>query len=120
MKEPCTNTCRMKCTSKITNVQREEIFKHFWNISDLTQKRVFLIRHIEQIIPKYRRSNGLRSLNYAYFFEIDDRRIQVCKMFFTKTLDISHVFIKTAIKKLNSEKGYLEGERRGKCKNVKK
>lgn len=99
-------------------MQREKFFKRFWNISDLTQKRVFLIRHIEQIIPKYRRSNGLRSLNYAYFFDIDDTRIQVCKTFFTKTLDISHVFIKTAIKKLNSEKGYLEGERRGKCKNV--
>lgn len=121
IKEPCNSIlCRMKCTVKITQMQREEIFKCFWNISDLTEKRVFLIRHIEHIIPKYRRSNGLRSLNYAYFFEIDDKRIQVCKTFFTKTLDISHTFIKTAIKKLNSEKGCLEGERRGKWKNVKK
>lgn len=109
----------MKCTNKITQIQREETFKLFWNISDLTQKRMFLIRHIERIIPKYRRSNGVRSLNFAYFFEINNKRIQVCKTFFTKTLDISHVFIKTAIKKLNSEKGYLEGERRGKCKKLK-
>lgn len=119
VKEPCNNICRMKCTAKITNEQRQVIFKHFWNIPDLTQKRVFLIRHIEQIIPKYRRSNASRSLNYAYFFEIDDKRIQVCKTFFTKTLDISHVFIKTAIKKFNSEKGCLEGERRGKWRNEK-
>ncbi len=120
LREPCNNICRMKCTTKVTHSQREEIFKCFWSICDLTQKRVFLIRHIEHIIPKYRRSNGLRSLNYAYFFVINgDKRIQVCKTFFIRTLDISHVFVRTAIQKLNCEKGYLEGERRGKCKNVK-
>ncbi|XP_037025022.1 transcriptional repressor CTCFL-like isoform X2 [Bradysia coprophila] len=120
LKEPCNSICRIKCTTKITHSQREEIFKHFWSICDLTQKRAFLIRHIEMVIPKYRRSNGLRSLNHAYFFEVDAKRIQVCKTFFVRTLDISHVFIKTAIRKFNSEKGHLEGERRGKCRNIKK
>ncbi|KAJ6646705.1 hypothetical protein Bhyg_01918 [Pseudolycoriella hygida] len=120
MKEPCGNICRVKCTSKITQTQREEIFKHFWSISDLTEKRVFLLRHIERVIPNYRRSSSLRSLNYAFFFEIAGERIHVCKTFFMKTLDISHMFIKTAIRKFDSENGCVEGERRGKCRNVKK
>lgn len=32
LKDPCDGTCRLKCSAKISDSQRKEIFNKFWNL----------------------------------------------------------------------------------------
>lgn len=119
LKEPCGDNCRIKCTTKITEAEREMILEEFWKLGDLTRKREFIIRHMEQIIPKYvkKKEGSRRSLNYAYNFYIRGQKIKVCTTFFLNTLNVSYMTVATAVRKFFSAKDSLiEGELRGKNK----
>lgn len=121
LKPPCTTKCRMKCTEKISHQQREELLREYLNLENITLKREYIIRCMEQIIPKYirKKEGSKRSLNYAYNFYIDGNKIQVCTTFFLSTLDISYMTIQTTVKKFYREKdGLMEGEQRGKHRRL--
>ena len=69
---------------------------------------------MENIIPKYRMSTpgSKRIHNNAYYFEINNIRIRVCKTFFMRTLDISSKMIFTTTKKKDNV-GVLHVDYRG-------
>lgn len=119
LKEPCSNQCRIKCSTKMTETERESILKVFWELGDLTKKREFIIRQMEQVIPKYNRKKegSNRSLNYSYNFYVNDQKIKVCRTFFMNTLNISQMVIATAVRKFfNATDEMIEGDLRGKKK----
>jgi hypothetical protein len=112
---PCGNKCRLKCKDKVDEMKRQQVFDAYWALSDLERQREFIVRHSQQIKPKYRYSNtqNFRALNNAFYFEINGSKIRVCKPFFKSTLDLSNKAIKTALLK-KTESGTIEADFRGK------
>ncbi|XP_074027858.1 uncharacterized protein isoform X1 [Leptinotarsa decemlineata] len=76
-----------------------------------------------EIIPKYRyvREGGQRQRrnhNAAFFFNLGDRRIRVCELFFRNTLDINDRPIRTVFEKKDKLAGAVMAEdKRGKHGN---
>lgn len=111
----CGEKCRLKCSSKINETSRQEIFKNYWNLGDIAKQRQFIIRHAIDIKPKYRYSStqNFRKLNTAFHFVVNDVKIRVCKTFFKNTLAINDRPIATALSK-KTECGFIQEELRGK------
>lgn len=112
---PCSEKCRLLCSQKINLENRENIFSGYWGLADIQKQREFIVRHTERIKPKYRYSctENYRSMNSAFYFNVDGNRIRVCKTFFKATLNINDRPIRTALKKTNGE-GFIIDDKRGK------
>ncbi|CAG4998619.1 unnamed protein product [Parnassius apollo] len=54
IKPPCSERCRLKCKEKFSEVDREAVFKEFWELKDINRKRDFNNRHMAPIKRKYR------------------------------------------------------------------
>lgn len=50
---PCTNSCRRRCTLKISEDERKEYFQSFWSLKDLNRQRQFIANSMELIQLKY-------------------------------------------------------------------
>lgn len=111
----CGDKCRLGCRLKMNDTSRQEIFNTYWGLGDLQKQREFIIRHTTEIKPKYRYSStqNLRKLNTAFYFQLNDNRIRVCKTFFKNTLALNDRPISTAISK-KTETGFIQTELRGK------
>ncbi|CAG9816980.1 unnamed protein product [Phaedon cochleariae] len=118
LRPPCGAKCRLSCKSNFDEPSRQKLFSAYWELADLQRQREFIVRHSQEIKPKYRYSStqNFRALNTAFYFESDGTRIRVCKAFFKSTLDLNDRVIKTALSK-KSESGVIEGELRGKHGN---
>lgn len=104
LKPPCTEKCKIKCTSKLTEDDRLKFFKSYWDLGEINKQRQFINNSMELIKPKYRyeRVGGTRkkrSFNNAFYFYQNDEKIRVCKTFFKNTLDINDRPIRTVQKK---------------------
>lgn len=53
LRAPCGDKCRIKCTEKITEYDREVIFKEYWELGDLMRQRDFIAKNILIITPRY-------------------------------------------------------------------
>lgn len=106
LKEPCPSTCRFGCTVQITDDERDLISKEFWSLPDLKAKRAYIIRHMEKIVPKCnrRRTNSptRRALNCTCYFDVNDIKVYVCRLYFLNTLNVSTKMIRIAVQKLES------------------
>ncbi|XP_072395807.1 uncharacterized protein [Diabrotica undecimpunctata] len=119
MLSSCKNTCRLKCSVKFTQEDREILFNSFWNLGNLENQRSFVVNHMQPIQPKYRHvlieRQKEQGLNKGYYFEKNNERKQVCFLFFRGTLGVSERFIRTV--KTKDKGGYLETDLRGKGKH---
>ncbi|CAH0674053.1 unnamed protein product [Spodoptera exigua] len=115
LKVPCTDKCRLKCTTNISMDERYNIFKEFWDLGDLTRQRVFISSCMVDITPKYRYTNATnpRRPNKAYNFTVNNKKIRVCKTFFKSTLDVTDRMIFTIQHKV-SDGGFMLEDLRGK------
>lgn len=115
VKPPCGEKCRLKCKNKIDEMSRQQLFYAYWGLENLERQREFVVRHSQEIKPKYRYSStqDLRALNTAFYFEVHGSKIRVCKPFFKSTLDLSNKAIKTALTK-KSDSGIVQADMRGK------
>lgn len=75
---------------------------------------------MQRITPKYRRvvenakrKRGVRNLNVAYYFQVNDERIRVCRLFLLNTLGISNSVVRTALRKCNENGDLIVGDCRG-------
>lgn len=118
MRPPCGNNCRLSCKNNFDEPTRLQLFNAYWELADLQRQREFIVRHAQEIKPKYRYSStqNLRALNTSFYFEMNGSKIRVCKTFFKSTLDLNDRVIKTALSK-KTELGVIEGELRGKHGN---
>lgn len=113
---PCKSNCKFSCSNKFSEEERAVIFTKYWNFSDITTQRTFISTLMQEISPKYTYPvlvNGKRKRthNNAFYFEKDDKKIRVCKIFFISTLGITQRCIRSVIKK--RKEGSFE-EKRGK------
>lgn len=113
MRPPCGEKCKLHCSAKINEEQRQQIFKSYWALGDLHKQRCFIAGCMTTIKPKYRYSTtqNHRNLNNAFYFDLNGR-IRVCKAFFKATLDINDRPIRTVILK-KKETGVVEADLRG-------
>ncbi|CAH1171175.1 unnamed protein product [Phaedon cochleariae] len=110
----CSEKCRIKCSTRLNDSKRQEIFDYYWKLGDINLQRNFVNSCMSEINPTYRNSKpgSTRSKNYKYSFLIDDAGVQVCKTFFKNTLGINNRTIFTTTKKKDHQ-GIIERDRRG-------
>lgn len=109
----CDNKkCQYRCTEKISEADRTELFQKFYRLGNKTLQREYLARNIERIQPKNEKVYKKRKIICAYYFTTNNQKIRVCKLFFKNTLNISNNSIDTVLKKKN-EFDFLTPEKRG-------
>lgn len=115
IKPACGDKCKLKCTGKITDLQRKELFDGYWAMADLQRQREYILRHISTVTPRYsyKVHESKRGNNNAYYVTVENERIRVCKKYFKATFDISDRPIKTVVEKTKMC-GALELDKRGK------
>lgn len=81
----CGEKCRLGCSKK---KQKKNIFQSYCDLANVKKQREFIAAHTDSIKPKYRYSStqNLRGMNMAFYFELNNNRIRVCKTFFKSTL----------------------------------
>ncbi|XP_049875139.1 uncharacterized protein LOC126373153 [Pectinophora gossypiella] len=86
----CLTMCKLKCNKKISDADRELIFKAFYSLS-ANEKKHFLLNTTERHEAKHCKmdTNPKRQYTYKYFFLIRGTRHTVCKDFYLGTLSIS-------------------------------
>ncbi|XP_022831027.1 uncharacterized protein LOC111359658 [Spodoptera litura] len=140
MGAPCE--CHYKCYDRISEEQRLECFKQFWQLGDRVQQWHFIIKYTEKMNKKSCTNihiNNRRKYTFKYYLpilagsseatsskvpnsndtpsssETDCEKIAVCQIMFINTLAISDRIIKTAWAK-NNGTANLE-DRRGRHGN---
>ena len=95
----CT-ACRYKCSTKVSQVTRQNIFDHYYSPQmTYERKRDFICRHIE-VKPTSKRNLRTYKLNSrTYTLPVGDKLVRVCKQFFLKTLDISDKLVRCTLAK---------------------
>lgn len=56
VKPPCGQNCKLLCSS-ISHIQREKLFKDYYNLESTEQKRMYIALSIEEVVPKFRSLN---------------------------------------------------------------
>lgn len=117
MKARCPeDKCKFKC-KRINDEQRQTVFKKFWSLGDVDKQWSFVARCMDPTQGRYRRvqKGNNRSSNHAFFFEIKDARVRVCKTFFMATLSIGNKLIQNVQKRIVD--GFIPVDQRGRhCK----
>lgn len=132
IKATCQN-CRIKCTEKINEQQRNIIFRSFWDLKDVNRQRDYISKYVEcnrkartrkrktmidnEQQNEHDDSNSRKTFTFTYFLQSETTKCQVCKVFFLNTLGISAQTVRTVFNKTNSA-GNIAKDQRGKaCKN---
>lgn len=114
LKPSCGEKCTMKCSSKIDGDTRQSIFSKYWGLGDITLQRNFISSCTKTIVPAFRFSGKEkpRNFNNAFYFNVNNVDIRVCKNFFMATLDVNDRVIRTVLSK--KALGFVEIDKRGK------
>lgn len=105
------------CNTKIKEEERQIIFDEYWKLGDIQRQRQFILFSMESIKPKYqyKRKNSKRMCNNAFYFQMGEKKIRVCKTYFKGTLAITDRPIRTVLhKKQQSVSGMIGTDLRGK------
>lgn len=120
LKPPCAEKCTLKCYTKISEEERQNLFSSYWNLGNVEKQRHFIASCMETIRPKYRyvREHSRRQLNNAFYFYVTGQKLRVCKVFFKNTLDINDRPIRTVLAKQDEfAKNIVQDDKRGKHGN---
>lgn len=111
----CSEKCKLRCSTKISNTKQVEINKCFYQLGDRDLQRSFIVGNTSKVNSKYRerKQDSGRGNNIAYYFTISEEKVRVCKQFFMKTISVGDKMIRNCWKKVN-DCGVIEKDRRGK------
>ncbi|XP_030030035.1 uncharacterized protein LOC115447193 [Manduca sexta] len=86
----CLRTCKYKCSERISDADREHVFKAFYSLN-ANEKKHFLLNTTERNHVKHGKvsENHKRKYMFKYFFLIRSVKHTVCKNFYLGTLAIS-------------------------------
>lgn len=102
--DTCPKNCSYKCQFNFDSNDRKTIHQSFWSLSKI-EKLEYYEKYVERISAKRSSQGSIRSCSFHYYFPFKGRRLQVCQIFFSKTLDISPRRIYWHFKKiLNTKK----------------
>lgn len=98
MGTPCK--CRMKCSEKISEEMRKELFGYFWSLGDKNRQWDFIARYAKTSDKKVSsNSSSRRQLSKKYYFPIKNEEIY-SKIMFLKTFSTSEKIVSNVSKKL--------------------
>nr|XP_047140192.1 uncharacterized protein LOC124815490 [Hydra vulgaris] len=87
----CRN-CKFKCSTNISEIERQIIFDNFWTLDD-DGKKHFYSKTTENLEKKRCRTaagdNSRRKTSYYYSFFVSNTQYRVCKSYYLSTLNIS-------------------------------
>ena len=121
--------CRKKCSSHISEEERETIFKAYWALGDRYAQWDFIRAHVDSKTPQRRRTRGgvgdpkvkrrsSRNFSTRYHLSVGDRKIEVCQTMFLNTLSISRKVVHNILEKKVSKEGVLKKDSRGRKKGT--
>lgn len=86
----CLQSCKYRCSERISDTDREHIFKAFYSLN-ANEKKHFLLNTTERNTVKHKPTteNFKRKHSFKYFFLVRAVRHTVCKNFYLGTLAIS-------------------------------
>jgi len=105
--------CKFKCSQKVTESDREAIFKQYWETSDKTRQRDFIVTHAIRK-PKGRATvqNSRCKFSLAFYLTVNSTKVRVCKTFFCQTLAIGAKLVRYALEQCTGH-GFGTHDRRG-------
>ena len=94
------NCCNKLCSTKISDVNQEDLFNRFWNLLDYGKQNLLLSNCIELMVKSHQ--DKCNKWNY-YFIDTNNIRTKVCKQFLTKCISISKKRIDIMQRKISSK-----------------
>lgn len=117
---PCT--CVYKCSTKISQAEREEAFERFWKLGDREKQWL----HVANYTTKQKKKRAIqtvprhnRQFTYKYYLPKNSTRVEVCKKMFLNTYAISERLVRTAWDKYDGNTAILKDMRGKHNKHVK-
>ena len=108
---------RSKCTTKVTEQKRREIFDLFWKIADHTRQWEYIAKLVTLEDKKVsKKGESRRHFSRKYNFFIEGKNVQVCKKMFLNTHGISEQWVTTALSRIE-ETSMVKEDSRGKHGN---
>lgn len=89
LKTLCGNSCRRKCITKLSEVQRLKLNEEFWKMN-WSDRRMYIVTSVKRqnVVQCTTGSKTKRSKSNFYFFPNErGEQVCVCKVFFLTTLD---------------------------------
>lgn len=120
LQPPCDESCKLKCANKISEEERINIFEMYWALGNVQRQREFINACMTTVTPKYRytREGSTRRPNNAFYFDVKEKRIRICKKFFKNTLSINDRPIRTVLSKRDlNHPQFVQDDLRGKHGN---
>ena len=111
---------RYKCNENFDDAKRDAICKEYWELSDYTRQKDFLLSRVKVYDVQRRRIRRgeerkvQRNNTMSYWFLNDSKEKRVCKKFFLNTLAISHGCIRTALEHIGDGGTFTGEDMRGK------
>lgn len=94
------------------------MFKGCYVLKSQNEKQIFIVNNSEHV-GKNRKTNlnqdfhPKRTFTFKYYFNIKGHRVQVCKFYFSSTLQISQKPVYNAHSKINVDTGIPKSDGRG-------
>ena len=107
LKEMDCSKCKFKCSQKVTQEDRQLIFRTYWNLSTYDKQRNVICQNVQDKAPTRISSNRRGKLN-AFHLPVNAERVSVCKKFFLNTLDIGKKTVTFAMQ--NKQHGTFVGK----------
>lgn len=90
--------CKFNCPSRVSEEEREILFKEYWSLDTFKEKVNFISSCVHEFTP-IRPVSGRRAYSRRYMLKINGKEERVCKEFFVTTFDISESTIVTYMSK---------------------
>ncbi|KAE8752688.1 hypothetical protein FOCC_FOCC000428 [Frankliniella occidentalis] len=116
MREGCTEICRRKCQERISEAERQKLFKLYYGSQTKNSQWHILAKLAHQVgvaQRKVKSTSPYRKFSYKYYLTGEDGRpIPVCQTMFLDTFDISSTVVHTALNKNSPDKRGRHGTRK--------
>ena len=100
MGDGCDESCRFKCSNKISFEDRNEAFRQFWNLGDRNLQRICISQWVKTMKIKrkedYENDNSIREKQNSHHFSLPKMNgefVKVCKKMFLQTLGKLYIYI---------------------------
>ncbi|KAL7632726.1 UNVERIFIED_CONTAM: hypothetical protein RMT77_016927 [Armadillidium vulgare] len=96
--------CHLKCNGRLNEDMRSLVFAEYWGLGDYDRQREYLATHMER--EERVGPSGHSRTVILYYLTLKNKKYQVCRQFFLKTLDVSEKASRIVLeKKLKGEFG---------------
>jgi len=104
--------CRFRCSEKVPEEERQNIFDLYWQLGDYDKQRSFICSNVSVADTKGVHLDKKRSKAFSFYFTVSNVKQRVCKAFFLKTLDIGKKTVDSAMNKMKNGV-YVGSDKRG-------